>query len=222
MKTSLYAPFLVSLSIQGACLVFVAVAGEPRQNTSRQRYSVIANREPRASFSEEPASPLSSPSTGTTSTSDDSHILAGYGRFFVRSEALLREFQQIATLFDTPASRFCLVAFFFKRIAFASESFMFQYASEKFLWPLRQTTWLRVASAAGAVFATLIAWPVATSILTKSGFPSHKLDLNAVRISLFIVASAFFWAWRATSGKILALGTLQYPLLGVRLSTDED
>ncbi|RMZ90263.1 hypothetical protein DV736_g2530, partial [Chaetothyriales sp. CBS 134916] len=47
-------------------------------------------------------------------------------------------------LFSPHIAIFCLVAFLFKRIAFASESFVFQYMSEQFEWSLRDTTWLRL------------------------------------------------------------------------------
>ena len=126
--------------------------------------------------------------------------------------------QQIADLFRSPVSHFCLATFFVKRVAFASESFVFQYASEKFLWPLHQTTYLRVATASGAIFATLIACPASFSILSERGFAAHKLDLDALRISLIIVLLSFFYASKASSGLMLAIGMSQDVLLiGCRL-----
>ena len=43
-------------------------------------------------------------------------------------------------LYESPASRFYLVTYVLKRIAFAIEAFTFQYASEWFSWPLNETT----------------------------------------------------------------------------------
>jgi hypothetical protein len=90
-----------------------------------------------------------------------------------------------AGLVRSPASHFRLAAFYIKRIAFASESFMFQYASEKFLWPLY---------ASGVILITLVSWPLVTSLLTKKGFVCHKVDLTAVRILLATLVLSFFLA----------------------------
>lgn len=114
------------------------------------------------------------------------------------------------TLLRSRYSRFCLAASIVKRIAFASENLVFQHALEKFLWPLRQITWLRVASALSAVFANLIAWAGMAILLTRRGLAAHQLDLNIVRLSLIILMVSFSWAWTATSETILAFGMLQY------------
>ena len=109
-------------------------------------------------------------------------------------------------LLSTHATRFCLASFFLKRIAFSSEGFMFQYASEKFGWQLRQTTWLRVATATSAVFITLIGGPLLGYALQKKGVRSQLVDLNMIRGSLAVLVGAFFAAWMATSGELLVLG----------------
>ncbi len=130
-------------------------------------------------------------------------------RFSIRKEDVSRNLKQVAVLFRSPASRFCLATFFVKHIAFMSEGFMFQYASERFHWALYQTAWLRVANALGAIFATMIAWPVITSILVDKDVVAHKIDVNAVRISLAIVSFSFFGAWTADSGSLLVIGEAQ-------------
>jgi hypothetical protein len=109
-------------------------------------------------------------------------------------------------LFDSPASRFCLAAFFIKRLAFASEGFMFQYASERFKWELRQTTWLRVSSAAGAVFATLAVGVLLNSTSRKRESQSRISDLNTIRLSLVVLIISFLGAWLAPSAPLLLIG----------------
>ncbi|EJT80754.1 hypothetical protein GGTG_00748 [Gaeumannomyces tritici R3-111a-1] len=109
----------------------------------------------------------------------------------------------IYELFNTPAGWFCLASFFLKRVAFASEGFAFQYASEKFGWELRQTTWLRTASAAGAVVVTLAVGPIVGLILRRREVPAAVVDLNTIRSSLAMLIVSFFAAWKAPSMEIL-------------------
>ena len=207
MSISLYAPFWLSLAVQVVCMVAVYATKGPTQGTSHQEYTAVSNTEPVSPAFEAITASSRSPSPTMlfqrpSQSSAVKHKMSGW------NVLSMRKAKDIAKLFKTPASWFCLVAFFVKRNAFASESFIFQYASEKFLWPLRQTTRLRTASGVGSVFALLITWPLVTSILTKKGVPSYKQDLNAIRVSLIIVILSFFWAWRATSGTALIYGKL--------------
>lgn len=183
---------------------------EPERTSDRQRYTAVVDQEYSTFISEEPVPHLKA----TTSLALDPNS----SQFSKVQKLVKLHIQQIVDLFCSPTAHFCLVTFFVKRVAFASESFVFQYASERFLWPLHRTTSLRVATASGAIFATLIACPLSFSVLGKRGFAAHKLDLNAVRISLMIVVVSFFCAWRANTGLILALGALEdIPPLGYRL-----
>lgn len=213
MKLNIFAPFWVALVLQGICLMSVCVMKRSEEIISRHPYAAVADEETRTSCSDETDTPpiVISPKSITANR----HWSTMYETVSTWTRDVVRKLGQIAALFNSPTSRFCLVTFVVKRIAFASESFMFQYASERFLWPLRQTTWLRVASAVGAVFATLIAWPGITMVFTRKGFAAHNLDLNVVRISLIIVTVSFFWAWRATSGTTLAFGMLPFPFMHV-------
>jgi len=126
---------------------------------------------------------------------------------------MLDRFKQKASdlwlLFRGPAARFCLAAFFLKRVAFTSEGFMFQYASEKFGWELAQTTWLRVASALGAVFVTLVICPgLIWFFTTKREVSSHVLGLNIIRVAFVVLIISFVGSWLAWSGEVLAFGKL--------------
>ena len=211
MNRNLYIPFWISISTYFASLLIAFIMNEPDHKNDRQQYMAISGQEYNTFVLEE---------TVPDPTAITSPALAPTNSQFLKIPKLVKLYiQQIAILFHSPASHFCLAAFFVKRIAFASESFVFQYASEKFLWPLHQTTYLRVATASGAIFATLIACPASFSILSRRGFATHKLDLSTVRISLTIVSLSFFCAWKANSGLMLALGMLlqEVPLLKYRL-----
>lgn len=205
MNKNLYIPFWISITAYCASLLIAFFMKELDQNTDSHRYIVIADQEYSTSVSGEPVFGRAAMSLPA---------LAHDNSRSTESQKLLKlHLQQIAGLFNSPASHFCLAAFFVKRVAFASESFVFQYASEKFLWPLYKTTYLRVATASGAVFVTLIACPVSFSLLSRKGFPADMLDLNAVRISLIIVFLSFFCAWKANSGLQLIWCTSQGALL---------
>ena len=121
-------------------------------------------------------------------------------------EDIMGKVRELWMLFNGPTARFCLTAFFSKRIAFMSEGFMFQYASEKFGWKLRETTWLRVTSSAGAVFVTLIMCPTITWFFAKRGSASSVVDLNVIRGALFILVISFLGSWISWSGLVLAVG----------------
>ena len=180
---------------------------EPDPTNNRRQYTTIVDQEYSTTNSEEPVPHL----TAMLSPA----LALDRVEFAKVQRAVKLHVQQIGNLFHSPTSHFCLATFFVKRIAFASEAFVFQYASEKFLWPLHRTTYLRVATASGAIFATLVACPLSLSILAGRGFAAPKLDLNAVRISLMIVLVSFFCAWKADTGLMLALGTLaEIPLIG--------
>ena len=198
MKKNLYIPFWVSVTTYCTSLVIAFIMNDPDQNSDFQRYVNIADQEYRSSTSEDSVADSTSPALAPNDS-----------QFSQAQTIVILYIQQIAGLFRSPASHFCLAAFFVKRIAFASENFVFQYASEKFLWPLRQTTGLRVATASGAIFATLIACPASFSFLRGKGFAAHNLDFNTVRISLLIVCISFFSTWKANSGPMLILGKLQ-------------
>ena len=211
MNKNLYIPFWISITTYLVSLLIAFIMNEPDHKIDRQQYVAISGQE-YSTFVLEESVP--------DPTAITSPALAPNNPQFLKIPKLGKlHLQQIAILFRSPASHFCLAAFFVKRIAFASESFVFQYASEKFLWPLHQTTYLRVATASGAIFATLIACPASFSILSRRGFATHKLDLSTVRISLTIVSLSFFCAWKANSGVMLALGMLlqEVSLLKYRL-----
>lgn len=198
MNTSLYTPFWVSMSMLCACLLLLVLtseAGDYKKGSQHER-----NAAPELSpLSEEQTSqdiaPLLQPAESRVPSPNSIRSSSISWKDFIAAS-----FQQIAFLFHNPASQFCLAVFFFKRVAFTSEGFMFQYASERFNWTLQKTSWLRVANASGAIFATMIAWPLLTSLFVSKGTVAHRVNLNSVRLSLGVVSLSFFFAWEAWTG----------------------
>ncbi len=178
---------------------------EPDRNNDSHRYGAIDDQED-SNPTIEGRIPHLAAIISPASASYDSQSPTAQGHRPPWPVLVKLKIEEVASLFNSPASHFCLAAFFVKRVAFASEGFVFQYASEKFLWPLHQTTWLRTAAACGAVVATLIACPATFSFFKAQGFAAHKLDLNTLRISLMILLLSFFCAWKASSGLVLILG----------------
>lgn len=131
MNVNLSAPFWLSLSIQGACLVIVNTKKQSKPNNSRHKYTAVDSGEP---TSLPPVIPdiSSTPSSLRSPSPEHSHVSEACRKLLVWREDFIRSLRKIGISFESPASQFCLVAFFFKRIAFTSESFVFQYASEKF------------------------------------------------------------------------------------------
>ena len=114
----------------------------------------------------------------------------------------------LARLFATRTAYFCLAGFLLKRIAFTSEGFIFQYASEKFGWKLRETTWLRVSAAAGAIVTTLIICPLLSWFCKRKRYSTHKLDLWIVRVCLIVLCISFMMAFKAPLASWLFPGSL--------------
>ena len=118
----------------------------------------------------------------------------------------LHRFRNIVScLHREPVLGFCYLAFYLKSVAMASEAFVFQYLSERFGWPLQETTVLRFALSIGAVLATLVVGPLVSSRLARKGVPTPTIDLGIIWVSLFTLTICFVVAWQADSSTIFIL-----------------
>lgn len=225
MGYSIYVPFWVAITIDGICLLMLlAWPYQNKRNTAsidREEESESTDVDSVSDDSSDINTPLlgSSPLLSSPSSPIENNNASNDNK---------EDDQKLSTILNTaisllkhPASRFCFTTYILKRIAFASEGFMFQYASEKFLWPLHQTTWLRVGQASGAILATLVLCPLIMSVFSKTAstidsdtrkrncgrFPAHAIDLTMIRSALTILALSFFAAWKAPSAVFLVIGT---------------
>ncbi|EED16509.1 conserved hypothetical protein [Talaromyces stipitatus ATCC 10500] len=222
MGYSIYVPFWVAITTDCICLLMlVAWPNQSKKETFMVDRTGEMDSTDADSVSD--SSNVYTPLLGSSSSSASSPS----------SPISSNNDQQLSTILKTavlllrhPASRFCFITYILKRIAFASEGFMFQYASEKFLWPLHQTTWLRVGQASGAILATLILCPLIMSIFSKTTtadtmigdssrtskiscgrFSAHVIDLTMIRSALSILTLSFFAAWKAPSAQWQVAGS---------------
>ena len=204
MSRSLYTPFLVAIIIQGSCLLLIHFFWYPVP--PMQAHMVFGEDYDPTLLGE--SDNLSTAHAGTTPIDPtESSINNQMHQTPLRRwwEHPFHTIIEASAVFNHPTARFCLTAYFCKRIGFAAEAFMFQYVSEKFHWPLQQTTWLRVADAGGAITATFIICPVITSYLSGRGIPSCITDLGMIRSALLIPMISFFLAWEAPSAILFGL-----------------
>ena len=100
----------------------------------------------------------------------------------------------------------CLGLSFLRPIAIVSRAFVYQHASESFGWPMSSTTWLRFSQATSSSLATLVLLPLISAYLDRRAFHAKKLDLNAIRLSLFITSIGFAIIWRSETSWVLLVG----------------
>lgn len=104
-----------------------------------------------------------------------------------------------------PVLAFSYLSFFLKSNAMASESFLFQYLSEVFGWPLQDTTVLRFALSSGAVLMTMFIGPAASYALARRGMPTSTIVMGTIYLSTIALTIFFLVAWRAPSSKVFIL-----------------
>lgn len=195
------APFCVALLCLVAIVAIVPTATSgshpkrPSQNRHENQDQPLMNDTDTADGSDTE----NQHSVQQTVTKKEYRTLFGYNLSFGKVAAAFQPF-------DNSGAHFCLATFFFKKIAFASEGFMFQYTSEKFGWELRQTTWLRVVSAIGAVFVTLVAGPLMNQWAYRHGVQGRTASLSTVQVSLVVLVFSFAGAWASPSGTIFLIG----------------
>ena len=100
----------------------------------------------------------------------------------------------------------CLGLSFLRPIAIVSRAFVYQHASESFGWPMSSTTWLRFSQATSSSLATLVLLPLVSAYLDRRAFRAKRLDLNAIRLSLFITSIGFAIIWRSAASWVLLAG----------------
>ena len=114
--------------------------------------------------------------------------------------------RDIIVLLQMPGLPFCYLLFLLRPLAMISKAFVYQYASYNFHWGLSQTTWLRFSQAAGSSLATVVVLPLLSSVLNRRGLQAQMLDLNVIRVSLFVAVIGFvllqlsYYSWMLLLG----------------------
>jgi hypothetical protein len=214
MARNIYLPSIVSGIIIVSCTVFSRLAKNLDQAYNTKPTEAGQSREPllinnhqnhvrrssdNRSASESPNDPTPAPATAPNSQADTRPIntpLASTLHHYKNIAAWVRREPQLV---------FGALAFFLKSNAMASEAFAFQYLSQKFGWPLPNTTVLRFALSFGAVITTLVIGPAATAILAHKGVATPRIDLGIIHVSLLALVVFFVVAWQAGSSTVFIL-----------------
>ena len=109
-------------------------------------------------------------------------------------------------LLQMPGLPFCYILYFSKPVAMIAKAFVYQYASYNFHWGLSTTTWLRFSQAGGSTIATIAVLPLLHSVLNRRGLEAQRLDLNVIRLSLFIAMVGFILLQFSFRGWMLLFG----------------
>lgn len=211
MARNIYLPSLVSAMIVISCVILSRVVRNPDHvhrnkptEPDHSREPLLNHRQDRASSdhrssSESSNDPMPAPATTPSYQASTAPIRALLSR-------TLHKYKIISTrTHRSPLLAFGALAFFLKSNAMASETFVFQYLSEKFHWALKDTTILRLALSLGAVLTTLLLGPLATATLVRKGVATMTIDLGIIHISLLVLVVCFVTAWQADSDKIFIL-----------------
>lgn len=119
--------------------------------------------------------------------------------------------QRVSTMLRHTGVFIILATFMTKRIAFssASESFIYQYASERFHMRLSQTFPVRVTHIAGALLVTLLILPLVSHYWrSRDAYPPLR-DLWISRATMTVAVFGFLIIWTALRYDVLCIGT--YP-----------
>ena len=199
MRQKIWLPFIVAIGALAVGLVVLALMPESLNH-----------------YSSHPRSPLLG--AADTNTPDDSdeegpitqeQLPRGIHNRLPSPNPETREWwRDIVTLIQMPGLPFCYLLFFLKPLAMISKAYVYQYASYNFNWGLSQTTWLRFAQAGGSSLATVAFLPLMSKVLNRRGLKAQILDLNVIRLSLFIAACGFVLLQLSYQSWMLLLGIL--------------
>ena len=121
--------------------------------------------------------------------------------------------RDLVNLLQMPGLPFCYFLYFFKPVAMIAKAFVYQYASYNFHWGLSTTTWLRFSQAGGSTIATILVLPLLNSVLNRRGLQAQFLDLNVIRISLFVAMIGFVLLQLSYYGWMLLFGNYESSIL---------
>nr|POE77997.1 efflux pump ustt [Quercus suber] len=211
MSVDLIAPFITSIAVFVACVIIPWSKTDARSRnciSDGRTEHVIAPCTERESESDEARPLLTDPTHASALSAAPSSVA---------SRPILPVLQQ-------PLAVFAVCGTFIRRLGTMLEYFVPQYASERFNWELRQTTWLRTAFALGAIVSTIAVGPFITVILRNRNFPPRTIDLGLTNASLWILAVAYIGAWGAEFQyqMLLGLGEALEPALQGLITTFTD
>lgn len=101
----------------------------------------------------------------------------------------------------------CYTMFFLKRLAFTSQSFVYQYASQYLQWSLERTVILQFSRAMGATLVNCALIPgLSTYVINATRISTKQLDRSLVNGSASILAVGFGLVWIAKAPALFIIG----------------
>ena len=203
MNIKVWLPFVVAIGAWTLGLLIVIIMPESLSSDENRANSTKGQRSPLLGA----ADALTATETGEEAPTSVEQVPRGsHDRLSGPSHETKEWWRDIIVLLHMPGLPFCYALFFFKPMAMISKAFVYQYASYNFDWNLSKTTWLRFAQAGGSSFLTVAALPLLSTFLNQRGFRAQMLDLNVIRVSLFVAAVGFTLLQLSYHSWILLLG----------------
>jgi MFS family permease len=130
-------------------------------------------------------------------------------RFTKSSLRRLKQFRNEALSgLTTRNLKVCLLIFCLNRLAFTSESFVFQYAWKILDWNLEKTSWIQFTHSLAAIATTAVLLPSVNALFQKrTDDRSTIVDVTAARGSLLVAVLGCVLLWQAQSSTVMILGT---------------
>lgn len=131
--------------------------------------------------------------------------------------------RKVYDLVQRPQLRFCFLAVLLKRMAFSSQTLLYQYVSDVLGVALSNTAWLRVLQAIGATLVTGVGLPLAMQFLMRRGKQSSSsASFYVVQGSLAILVIGFIALWLGRHPAVIGIGKCNVRLTRRRAKWSSD
>lgn len=188
LSSSLWLPFQLAAALSALILVLVWILPESRQQEFKPTPS-IDRGELAALLEEVPAT-------------ENSHSNRRHDHGISKAPRL----HKLQVLLSNHEVSIILVCSFLKRTAFFSETFIVQYASEKWRLVHSQAVWFNVMQPAGAIFALGLVLPLSTNYLQTRLRSPRAVDLLTIRVNLGLLVAAYSTLWWSSTIPVFAAG----------------
>lgn len=198
IDTHLSFPFLLAFGFLGMqCLLVLVI---PETASKIQRSSPALAQSPTEDTEDSRTEPRSQSEAAATSSSHSNTVST--------APSPLTVIQRITALLKHRGIRTIIGAFIIKRIAYTSagETFIYQYASERFKMRLSQTFVVRLMHLLGALIVTLVLMPIATYIWHSRQSYCARRDLWTLRGNMMAGIAGFVTLYSASNLEVLCLG----------------
>jgi sugar phosphate permease len=198
MARDITIPFYVSIGTLGTCVVVPWLKPDPQRHGETSRSLLSADDDQAENYS-------------NLQPNDTRHMLDNSNNTYEtrpldNSSTFQVLFRNILSFSQHEILVFCITGVTLWRLGTVCESFLPQYASEKFHWDLSQTTWLKLASSVGALISTVLLGPCLSHYFLQHGILAQVVNFRLAFSSLVALVISYLGAWMANSKYSLLLG----------------